>query len=786
MPELYNSFSEFEVLNSITNSKNDEKLDFNKPFSFIEFLNFTKTLDDELNNLKQYEIYIKKWNKIVEAKNSDFKTDIKDQYLNFFREISLKFTNAEEKRYLESIDFNNEENLTIAIPFYSRKIKEICLYFKDKRNTFSREFRELKNKGSVNSIEQYTKSKIIDLFEGDDIPPQASSILALSALQNNLEIEIEESYDVFNDYYDLDPNKLPEFYNTTLQRNDYFTSNVNDINPYVFLDFDQAIINFINEKGIKLTELGDFSPTITFDTTDLSLLDGTDFINYINNGDRDNLKLILEAELAKNLIGTDYYFLSTNSNNEFLSGNLFESNNKVNNILNINYPSTLTIPSSSNEYERNVGLYFKPTNFSLIAMKGGYNITLKEELSADTLYIVPDPNSYGNISSLSKSPRKTPFDFVLKNDIYRNVSSSLGQKNIKSDFTDQNFYSYNSFEQYRNNSNLLSTFSEPYASFVNKGIIENVNYDIFGNRFVEYINDTSYVQNLCTNDIVNDKTVFTNSNTLSNFFRKGSKKDFLDKKLEIKDVFVQNISTNEYDHLNVAFNRVFEKYKKGDSLLYNDLLSGVKNINIYENIFSIDTTNFSLIDNFEYDGSFKPSTNTPLIIPVTLTDDNFTGVSNDYVVDNKIFKVVINLIPEFSATNDKFFYEFFSYNKNTFKEQPIRTRANTPQVYFESTFSLPLSSVPKRIRNTNLTFSSKINAFNLFVQYNDSNENVYLHNFTYKIFNNDISIISNALYAPNNYYNTNNFFTTDLSSYFITTSLSGEIEQNYEKGEILI
>jgi len=70
------------------------------------------------------------------------------------------------------------------------------------------------------------------------------------------------------------------------------------------------------------------------------------------------------------------------------------------------------------------------------------------------------------------------------------------------------------------------------------------------------------------------------------------------------------------------------------------------------------------------------------------------------------------------------------------------------------------------------------------VQYNDLNENIYLHNFVYKIFNNDISIISNNLYVPTNYYNTNNFFTTDLSSSFITTSISGEIVQNFNKGEI--
>ncbi len=356
MGELFNSFATVTVLNSVTNNLDDEKLDYNKPFSFVEFLNYSQDLTNEIENFRNYSVYISNWNNYVKSNNNSTSIDIKKQYLEMFRELSLKYSSTEEQRYLDTIDYSNEENLSIAIPFYSKKIKEICLYFKDKRSQFSKDLRNVKNKGTIDNLENYIKSTIVDLFEGDDTSPFVSTSLPLSVLQSNLSIEIEESYDTFNDYYDLEPNELPEFYNATLDRNELFTSNTNEINAQTFLDLDQAIINLINEKGIILEELLPSRLSVNFNNVDESLLENNDYINY-KKTDRDNLNLIFEAELVKNLLGTDFYFLSTNSLGNFLSGELFESNNKVNNLLNINNPSTLTIPSTSNDYVRNIGCF---------------------------------------------------------------------------------------------------------------------------------------------------------------------------------------------------------------------------------------------------------------------------------------------------------------------------------------------------------------------------------------------------------------------------------------------
>ena len=164
MAELFNSYTDILVFNSIVNNLDDEKFDLSKPFTFIEFLNYIKSLSNELENFKNYEIYLERWNNLDTSKKNSFNSDIKTQYVNLFKELSLKFSNDEEKRYLQNIDFQNDENLTIAIPFYVKKIKEISLYYKEKRDIFSASLRDIKNKGTTVSIEDYIKSKIIDLF----------------------------------------------------------------------------------------------------------------------------------------------------------------------------------------------------------------------------------------------------------------------------------------------------------------------------------------------------------------------------------------------------------------------------------------------------------------------------------------------------------------------------------------------------------------------------------------------------------------------------------------------
>ena len=376
MSEIQKKFSDLIVYNSVTNKLPDAKYDITKAFSFVEFLNYVKVLDDDnTENFEQFKLYLKNWELIDTTNNRQNAISLRGQYINFFNELLLVYSTSEEKRYFSNLDLNDVESLTNAIPFFTRKINEIVNYYRDKRNTFKKDLREYKNKGSVESVKNFTKHTILNFLESDI--STITLLQPLSSIQRNLKIELEEGYDTFNDYYDVDPN------NTTQ------TSNANDIPAITFINLDAAIADTITENGIYIEELLPFKLTVDFDSPEEQFLQREDYIDYnidlsvnsagdsINNTPRDTLKILYEAELSQKLTGTDYYFLSATTEGIMLSGKLFTAENEIENALNINYPTSIVEPSTETDFERDVGLYYKPTNFSILRVNGSYITKLK-------------------------------------------------------------------------------------------------------------------------------------------------------------------------------------------------------------------------------------------------------------------------------------------------------------------------------------------------------------------------------------------------------------------------
>ena len=120
-------------INSITNPESTMILDFNAPFDFFTFLKNLKTNQpsSEYNDL--YLKYLKTWSDIKQNSKEESDAIIKDYYLNLLKELTLNYFTIEEKRFISKIDLNDEFDLDIVIPFYSRKIVEICDFFCQKR-----------------------------------------------------------------------------------------------------------------------------------------------------------------------------------------------------------------------------------------------------------------------------------------------------------------------------------------------------------------------------------------------------------------------------------------------------------------------------------------------------------------------------------------------------------------------------------------------------------------------------------------------------------------------------
>ena len=579
-------------------------------------------------------------------------------------------------------------------------------------------------------------------------------------------------------------------------------SSTNSISATDFLDLNKALVNILNEKNITLSELGDHSPVVTFNQPDASLLDLNDYINY-DKTEPDELKLFYKNQLTENLIGTDFYYLSTDSQNQTISGKYISAQNKAYNYFNINNATTYSIPVSSRMFEKDIGGFFLPVKYSILRTIGRYDFYLKDNLERDTIYSFPDPNVQGNISGLSKSPLPTPFNFVSNNRNFKNISSSYGRRGVNSDYRDQNFYSYDSVEQKRVitvNKN-LSSFKDKFSDLINLGHVTNINDDIYGNRFFEFIEDPTVVQTidpefkLQSGDFSNSSSLSSKSNLFYNSLSANSS-NINFKTNTVKQIYIYNRYNNTFNPLSSDFNDIFLEYKPYKDV-YEELTNSITDIKIYNDVYTFKTPSYYLIDFFNYKkGVYTQTPQYALILDNSkeLKNQSLFGLSNDFVVDNNIYKVRIKRFndiydDEEIETNSLFYYEFFGYNMvNKEIIQIVNTQITDDNFFYEN-FNLGLDRAPQKIINVSLSHNEKVNAFVLVVQYNDLNENVFLHSLTFKIRDNVLNLLENELYVPENYYETSDFYNgNELAVNYSSVSLipGNPTSQDSEQGVILI
>lgn len=763
---LFNStkLSEVVVHNSITNNLVEEKLDSVQPFSFLEFLNFTKLLDNnKILEFSDYQVYLKAWNSVTTVKYNDIDAVIKQEFVTFLKTVALNYTTSEEKRYLLNINFQNSEDLEIAAPFFATKIKQVLLYFAEKRDTYKIDLELTQNKGSIDGVNNYLRTSILEtLFSTNDLTGQQVTTNDLSAISLNLSVEVEAGYDIYNNYFDLDPFEAPEFYNATGVRAKDFSANTNPIQKEIFLDYNQAIINLINSEQVVLQELQ--ALVVNINTPDLNLLQNNDFINYTTRT-RDNLRLVLNAELMKKFTGTDFYYLSTNSTGTTLSGLLFEAQSPFANLLNVNNPSTLTVPQSSVLYERDVGLFFKPTSLSLLALQTPFHYTKKEELKPDHVYVFPDPSDYGNVVGVSKTDHETPFIFVqYGNKIQRNISSNnaLGNSFVtKNDFT---FESYHSQEQ--------NTIKNSWQGLYNAGIVTSYESDIFGNAYIGVKEqNTKYIKNF-TNNITNNVALFGLSGTTEliyassikplltdgTFSNTQSQEETFNNSLPINSIynirnspgsfFVYDILTNSVDVLSSVYSEVIQKYPTQALEIQNNLFS----YDIFGTTFVMTTSSYVIIDKVNYsDGKFKQSPDIPLIVTSSVNDK----VSNAFLVGDNMFisKMSLTDSPLTSTYNSRSFalsLQSYGVNDNAivnYNFSPLNANI----------FSYNVNTLVNAT-NVNLIFNKKQNMFNVVVTLKDLNNNIFLHSIFLRISDSAVSVVNQKIFSPANANITVNFY----------------------------
>jgi hypothetical protein len=463
------------VFDSITfTGHSSTPVDRLQPLSFIQWLSYNRpiyTTSEE--TLAQYQYYLNQWHIVADSNVETQANAIQTLYINLINEIVLQYTTLDEQRYLKNLDTSNSRDLALAVPFFAKKIKDICLYFSTLRDDVQTASLQYNLKGSNIGIEQLLYNSISRALNAEDITALYSTLsLTLSDIRNNMIVSVEDIYDLYPDYFDNSPLVPISAYNiTTGLRQKYYEANLVSIDPFLTLDFNQSIVRAILSYPFYLIELGDqltINPAVN--ASQLNLLKDSDFITGINTGKNSDLDITYQASEQSKYIGSDYYYVITDSTlTSFTSGVLFNANSEFANVLNKRYPTIAAIPSQEFlKTAKEIGLFFKPDKIGLLHFTN-FNFTASvnlENLKPNTVYYFPDPSKYGNISGNTKQTFITPLTF-FENLSFNKVDFSNQYKagDVTTDSYYQLFRAYQSREQSLNYSNFGLSRYVDYQDF---------------------------------------------------------------------------------------------------------------------------------------------------------------------------------------------------------------------------------------------------------------------------------------------------------------------------------
>lgn len=491
------------------------------PLSYIEWLKYEPGFDQSIA-FEQYTLYLNEWYKKNGVDSSEVQKDyVRNIYINLLKQISLNYTTPDEKRFLSNIDYTNDRDLDIALPFFAKKLKQIAIYYANQRDEVK--YTKVKNnlKGSSKGISQIIYKQIADIISTDtQITEQLLDLnLTVNDILLNLNIEIEELYDTEQNYFNIDGSSDKTDYtdNTLATRYNYFNTSILPASQNLFLTdtYTQALIEIISEVPIILQSVSDTegnletlvdSNNLTYSIseivtgTELDRLDDSFFENYQSTGE---LNINYERLAFQKYAGTDYYYLSTgDSLTDSTTGQLFKATAPHRNILN-KYNPTLASVVGENLYKLQfLGGFFTTTGIGVSTFTS-YDFIYKFKPELNTIQYFPDPATgvggfYGSYDK-NKSPIQY-FENVNWNKLSVTKGYTHGYQNQLTGIP--RFYPYQSTEQTNKTTTGVSRYDDKFDFWSGNG--ENIwtNADIYGEQTLQTDIDTRNQQLLQGDKIV--------------------------------------------------------------------------------------------------------------------------------------------------------------------------------------------------------------------------------------------------------------------------------------------
>jgi hypothetical protein len=204
-------------------------LDTTNSLNYQEWVYMQDSLDASTSKEK-YSQYLLKWYENQKVKKEKDKRSVKEDYIKLLKDLSFLFDEKEKDIFLSNIDYTNDEELILAIPFFAKKLKQISQVLCGKRESVKDSKVKYNLVGSNFGFEKLLYDYILKSFtslpnELTKVPIASLSetLPALSSVKDDFYIEVEELYDP-TVYFDSDP---------SVDINEYFNLNeLTDKYPY--------------------------------------------------------------------------------------------------------------------------------------------------------------------------------------------------------------------------------------------------------------------------------------------------------------------------------------------------------------------------------------------------------------------------------------------------------------------------------------------------------------------------------------------------------------------------
>ena len=666
--------------------------DFNSAYSLIDWLkNLKISSTDTADYITSYNKYLGVWFDYKNVKRSDKTSFVRLQYINLLKEISLKYSSPDEQRFLSNLNFEDNQSLDVAIPFFTKKIKKICQYYAQNRDRLSTGVVKANLRGSDFGIETLVKKAIVSILQTNEFEPLGVNLPPLSSVLPDLHVQINDAYDNQQYYYDIQPGSRYETYGVQdTTRQEFFGLDSAKVDDTPIYDLNQAIINAIESYPFFLKELGftNFSVNFPLSTTNYTYLDSRDFQNYDNNATASNTNVFEYNKFYERNLGNKLLAISGRELQSPLSAYVLTPTHPQQNILNRRFPTVAHTPEIIRaQREKYLGNFFTKDNLGILfwnTYKKEYSFS--RVLSSGEILLIPDPEVGANASGLSLYDQTLSgidyqtdvqwnrydwsndyafgkiysnakihkfFPYTGKTEIYEDSDEGISRITDYQDFWDDRIIWKNRDVFEFSGDDFYPLEDRKKYLLYNKGILTKYKTDIFGNHYGLFKNSlvNSYSAISTSLHYPSATDVFSTTVTaLSSLYEKQN--------VQQGQAFVRLYDDSNVFPLSSALSGIFVKYPIE---VRTELNNSIIDLDLIFNTIVLETPNYVVLDkvNFDFEtNSFNGNYTKNTYYKKFVKNSSIENYSNFWYDDEykKIFLNFLTLLDVNSAKSEKIVY----------------------------------------------------------------------------------------------------------------------------------